>query len=94
MYLKKGTTNVYLTAADGQAIAQRTVVLGAMSVLQRQDAWATIQVKRNQVLAGKPIADPFVYTTPKVRFAGPLFPTLDQDALIPLATIDPPTGIP
>jgi hypothetical protein len=94
VYLRKGTANQYLSASDGQAIAERAVVLGGMDVLQRQDAWATIQVKRNEVLAGKAIADPFVYATPKVKFAEPLFPTISRTQTIALATLGSTDGKP
>jgi LysM repeat protein len=94
VYLKNGTTNEYLSAAGGQALPDRTVVLRKMDVLQRQDAWSTVRVKRNEVLAGKAIAEPFVYTTPKVQFASPLFPTLTQECPIDLSIIGSPDGQP
>ncbi|HKP77071.1 MAG TPA: hypothetical protein VJT67_16185, partial [Longimicrobiaceae bacterium] len=94
VYLKQGTTDQYLTAAAGQAMPERIVVLQQMDVLQRQDAWSSVQVKRNEVLAGKEVAEPFVYTTPLVKFADPLFPTLDQECPILLPLIGSDNGNP
>jgi len=78
----------YLSAADGQKIAERSVVLPAMDILQRQDAWATVFLKRNELLVkDRPSAEPFVYRTPDVQFANPLHPTLDWTDPINIAAI-------
>ncbi|MCU9952106.1 LysM peptidoglycan-binding domain-containing protein [Burkholderia sp. BKH01] len=88
-----GPDGAYLTAANGQTIPDRTVRLPALDILQRQDAWSTVRVERNRELVpGKPSADAFVYTTPEVRFANPLFPTNDADAEVDVSKV--PTGKP
>ncbi|MDQ7981740.1 Ig-like domain-containing protein [Paraburkholderia sp. SARCC-3016] len=88
-----GPDGSYLTAADGQTIPGRTVRLPALDILQRQDAWSTVWVERNRELVpGKPSADPLVYRTPDVRFASPLYPTNDADAVVDISTI--PSGKP
>jgi LysM repeat protein len=91
VYQKKGAgPAAYLSAADGQTIADRTVVLPAMDILQRQDAWTALQITRNEELVpGKPSAPAFVYTTPLVQFANPLHPTIDRDDAICIADITP-----
>ena len=71
-------TDVYLTEADSQKIPGRTMVLPDLDVFQRQDAWAGARITRNEeIIPGLEIAEPFVYTTPESRFAGPMLPTLD-----------------
>jgi LysM repeat protein len=88
VYKKKGTNDEYLSAADGQAISDRRVVLPEMDILQRQDAWSTVSIKRNEELVpDKPSAEPFVYTTPEVRFANPCLPTIDTGQEIDIAKI-------
>jgi LysM repeat protein len=88
-----GPDGAYLTAADGQAIAERTVRLPALDILERQDAWSTVWVERNRELVpGRPSADAFVYTTPEVRFANPLYPTNDAAAEVDVSKV--PTGKP
>ncbi|CAJ3254289.1 LysM domain-containing protein [Burkholderia pseudomallei] len=88
-----GPEGSYLSAANGQNIPGRTVRLPALDILQRQDAWSTVWVERNRELVpGKPSADAFVYTTPEVRFASPLYPTNDANAIIDVAAI--PSGTP
>ena len=84
-------TGEYLTQADGQTIAARTMVLPGLDVLERQDAWAGIHVTRNQqILPDRPpMAEPFVYTTPVVRFADPLLPSVDSAAAIDIALVGP-----
>ncbi len=78
-----------LSASAGQAIQDRMVRLPNMDVLQRQDAWSTVYLKRNQeLIPGKPTAEPFVYTTSKVQFKNPLLPTLDVDQVIPIANLN------
>jgi hypothetical protein len=54
----------YLSQAEGQQIADRTLRLPEFDVLQRQDAWAKVWLTRNERIGeGSPIAAPFVYTT-------------------------------
>jgi hypothetical protein len=81
-------TDTHLSAADGQKIGARSVALPGMDILQRQDAWATVYAKRNELLVpGRPTAEPFVYRTPDVQFANPLHPTLDWTNGINIAEI-------
>ena len=81
--------SAHLSQVDGQKIPDRTLVLPGLDVLQRQDAWASVLVTRNeQIIAGGPtLAAPFVYTTPETRFAEPLTPTIDADAVINIANV-------
>jgi hypothetical protein len=79
----------YLTQAEGQQIPERTLVLPSLDVLQRQDAWATVWVTRNERILedGPELADPFVYTTSEVKFSEPLLPSLESEHLIDIAAI-------
>jgi hypothetical protein len=88
IYEIKATPGQYLSAADGQAIAQRDVVLSQMDILQRQDAWSTIYLKRNEELVpGRPSAEPFIYRTPDVQFVNPLHPTIDTEDKVDMSLI-------
>jgi LysM repeat protein len=89
VYKKKGTDDEYLSAADGQATPDRRVVLPEMDILQRQDAWSTVSIKRNLV-PDKPLAKHFVYTTPNMQFANPHQPTIDTSHEIDIATLGSP----
>lgn len=84
---KNRTTGQYLTSEEGRTIAGRTFVLPDLDVLERQSAQSFIYLTRNRVLAGRPIADVFVYTTPEVSFPDPLLPTLTVDQSVDIATI-------
>ncbi|NER45737.1 MAG: peptidoglycan-binding protein [Symploca sp. SIO1A3] len=72
----------YLSFADAQSIASRTVGMDNLDVLAYQNAWASIFVQRNLILF--PIADrenistnnEFLFQTPVVRFADPIVPRL------------------
>jgi LysM repeat protein len=87
------TANEYLLYADGESTPGRQVVLPAMDILQRQDAWSTTFIKRNEeLIPGKLSAAPFVYQTADVQFANSLHPTIDSDRLIDIASI--PSGSP
>ena len=77
----------YLPAETARTIPGRIFALPDMDVLERQDAQTSIFLTRNKELAGKEVADVFVYTTPLVSFPDPLHPTLDRDEPIDLATI-------
>ncbi|MGZ3521614.1 MAG: hypothetical protein ACXVAG_11580 [Vulcanimicrobiaceae bacterium] len=77
VYRKDGTTDEYLPASIGQATPNRSIQLRGLDILQRQDAWTTIYVERNEELVpGKPSAKPFIYQTGNVEFANPYPPTL------------------
>ncbi|MCP3140384.1 Ig-like domain-containing protein [Pyxidicoccus xibeiensis] len=92
-----GPDGSYLTAKEGQTIADRQVVLPELDLLERQDAWATVYLDRNRELVeGRPSAEPFVYTTPEVRFSSPLYPTNDALAVVNVAELgsgNPPKPI-
>jgi hypothetical protein len=88
IYELAATPGQYLSAADGQAIAQRDVVLTQMDILQRQDAWSTLYLKRNEELVpGRPSAEPFIYRTPDIQFVNPLHPTIDTDDTVDMSLI-------
>ena len=86
----------YLLASQAAKIAERTFVLPSLDILEHQNAEISVYLTRNEKLAGRKIADVFVYTTPTVSFADPLLPTLTNDQPIDLATInaiDPNTPV-
>jgi hypothetical protein len=88
VYLKRGTLSDYLSAAAGQEIPDRSLVLSDLDVFQRQNAWSAVSVKRNEELVpGKPSADVFVYRTADVQFANPYPVSLTSDREIDIATI-------
>ena len=92
IYLSK-TDGSRLTQERAQTIADRQVVLVGLNILRRQDAWAGVQIARNEELvSGKPSAEPFIYKTPDVRFSNPCPPTIDQDLEVDIAKL-PPSGI-
>ncbi len=91
---KNKTTGKYLTSDEGRTISARTFILPDMDVLERQSAQTSIYLTRNRILAGKPIADIFVYTTPEVSFPDSLLPTLTVDKRVDLATIFGVDGAP
>jgi len=71
-----------------QRIPERHIVLPDMDILQRQDAWSTVFLKRNEELvSGKPSAEPFIYQSPNVQFANALYPLIDSDVSASLAEI-------
>ncbi len=79
------TTGRYLNDTDGQRIPERNVVLQDMDILQRQDAWSTVLIKRNEELVPtRRSAEPFIYQTPNVQFANALHPVIDSDIPISL----------
>ena len=87
IYKNRGTGR-YLSDKDGQTVPDRQVVLPDLDILQRQDAWSTIFVKRNErLIETRRSAEPFVYQTPKIQFANALHPVIDSVAPIPIADI-------
>lgn len=83
-----GGVERHLRVLDGRAIPDRTVVVPGLNVLGRQDAWSASWIVRNaELIAGRPTADPFVYTTSEIRFASVLHPTLDHGEPIDVARI-------
>lgn len=94
-WYKSKVDGLPLSAADGQKAGLRQVLLTQMDILQRQDAYSTVYLKRNQDLVpGKKTAEAFVYTTPNVQFANPLFPLIDTDRIINIAKIGSPNNEP
>ncbi|WP_157043214.1 hypothetical protein [Rhodopseudomonas palustris] len=83
-----------LSNALGQAIGDRTVLLAEMQVLQRQDAWSCVLLKRNEFLGGRAIADAFVYTTPEVKFAAPYHPVVGSSQPVQVAELGSLDGNP
>lgn len=77
-----------LSAAVGQGIGPRTVVLPNMNILQRQDAETTVELKRNvDLVPGRVTAPDFVYTTGEVGFANPLYPLIQYDQEIEIQSV-------
>jgi LysM repeat protein len=91
-YVYTNVSGGYLTATEARSIADRTFVLPNLDVLAHQNAEADIYLTRNEKLAGREIAPPFVYRTPTVSFSDPLLPTLTHPAQINLATINAVDG--
>ncbi|BAI76249.1 hypothetical protein AZL_d04230 (plasmid) [Azospirillum sp. B510] len=88
VYRRRDGDDVYLSAGDGQSIADRTIELPGMNILQRQDAQTSVLLTRNEELvAGRPSAAGFVYTTPDVTFANPVLPSVSWDQAIDVAAI-------
>lgn len=82
------STGAYLAASEGKGIAARMVVLPDLDILERQDANAQVFLRRNEELVpGKPTAEPFVYQTPTVSLSAPLRPTVDSDQPVNMAVI-------
>ncbi|SFD59816.1 LysM domain-containing protein [Chitinophaga sp. CF118] len=89
-YMKDGAV---LSAAAGQVIPDRTVIIPAMNILARQDAATTAFIRRNaELVPGKPSSEPFIYTTGMVEFSNPYHPTTDCDTPIDISTINAPSG--
>ena len=69
LYTKDGS---YLPAETAATIPQRELILQDLEILERQDAQTEIYLTQNEeLIPGKMIAGPFVYTTPTVSFPGP-----------------------
>ncbi|MFI6599275.1 LysM peptidoglycan-binding domain-containing protein [Nonomuraea sp. NPDC050536] len=84
-------TKQYLSQVDGQKVPGRTVVVPDLDILERQDAWSSVWITRNErILPDRPpSAEPFVYTTPDISFTDPLLPTIDSATLVDIAQIGP-----
>lgn len=77
-----------LSAAVGQGIGPRTVLLPKMNILQRQDAETTVELKRNvDLVPGRTTAPDFIYTTGDVGFANPLYPLIQYDQELPMQSV-------
>ncbi|WJV68871.1 hypothetical protein PCO86_11085 [Pectobacteriaceae bacterium CE70] len=82
-----------LTGKVAQSLAERTVELPGMQILERQDAISTVHLTRNEDIDGK-INEPFVFTTPDVSFGNPLHPTIRSNQPVNIATLGVPDGKP
>lgn len=86
-YYQQG--NTILPPAKGQTTPDRTVVLPAMNILNRQDADTTVELQRNKdIVAGKETSEPFVYTTGQVGFANPYHPAVDTSEPMDISLIN------
>ena len=84
----KDSTGAIVTAAEGQQKPRRTLVLGGLNILQRQDAETVVELKRNvEPIKGRPSAEDFVYTTGPVSFSDKAHPTINQSELIDISTL-------
>lgn len=87
VYERNDAPGTYLTAAEGQLIPDRIVVLPDLDLFQRQNAQATAKIERNaELVPGRRSAPPFIYTTSDVTFANPLQPTVDSTKTYDLAS--------
>lgn len=66
----------------GLMIADREIDTDGLNVLQYQNARASIYLTRNEILAGKAVNTPFVYTTPSISFSNNLVPLLSSSTEI------------
>lgn len=82
-----------LTATEGQAIAEREVVLPKMNILARQDVNTTVELQRNvNLVPGKTTNDPFKYTTGEVGFANPYHPYTVYNEAVDISMLNNPSG--
>ena len=89
-FASKDGKKSYLTAAEGRRIPERILTLPALDILARQDAWASAQLFRNDRTLDpnrRATNADFIYETPKVRFANPLYPTLEVSESIDISAI-------
>ena len=86
----------YLSAAVGQTIANRTIELDGLDILQRQDAQPSVYIERNKTLMpdARECLNDFVYTTPTITPTSPLYPTIDSADAILIAAIGEPAPPP
>ncbi len=87
-WFKHRETGQPLKAEAGQKIVDRIVVLPGMDIFQRQNAKSSVQLKRNEeLIPGRPSAEPFVYATGDVEFANPYPPTIDVREVVEISEI-------
>lgn len=81
----------YLAFNDRSSVAHRRVILRDLDILDIQNAWAGVLIKRNEDLVQTPdgtyrTTNPrFIYQTPLVRFYNKLLPLLECHETIDLA---------
>ncbi|MGW8444249.1 hypothetical protein ACWGXJ_25390 [Paenibacillus sp. S33] len=74
-----------LSGEAGLNIAKRTVTIPGLHVLKHQNARASVYIIRNEELVpGKPTAEPFIYRTDRNKFEKVLLPYLRRDIPIPM----------
>ena len=72
-----GDDDSYLSYIDALAVPDRDVTIGALDLFGLQNAWGAIQVVRNKFLVpGVATTDWFRFSTPQIKFAGPIVPLL------------------
>jgi LysM repeat protein len=83
----------YLSFDEGKDIKERTICFIGLSVLQIQNGWAGMYVKRNADLSDGqkqlPTAPEFIYTTPVRRFSNPVTPSKKISKEIPIPALLP-----
>jgi large repetitive protein len=60
----------------------RTLVFDAYDVLREENAWSSVQLRRNFKLANQLTRLPFVYSTPRVRASEPVVALLSTDTAV------------
>lgn len=92
-YKMEDGKKVYLSFKEGILIKERSVCFKELSVLQVQNGWAGMYVKRNADLSGaqKPLntAPEFIYSTPVRRFSNPVTPSRKVNTELPLPALAP-----
>ncbi len=87
-YYKDGKPTEFLTIAQAMNIANRQIGLDSLNVLEYQNAWAGISITRNEnLIAGNPTNEAFIYVTPTVKFANKLVPLLKNGSNIQVASL-------
>ncbi len=70
------------------SLPDRNLIVDNLDILETQNAWATVQLRRNQVLVPGQATNPaFVFRTPSVRFANRLTPFLTNDEPFDIADL-------
>jgi LysM repeat protein len=82
------SSGAIITAAEGQQKPRRTLVLGGLNILQRQDAETVVELKRNvEPIKRRPSANDFVYTTGPVSFSDKVHPTISHGEALDISTL-------
>jgi len=95
-YKMDGTVKKYLLYNDRNTVPLRNLTIEALSILERQNAWAGAQLVRNADLIEKPNGqfkttnENFIYKTPLVKFYNELVPLLVCNESIYIAQIQNP----
>lgn len=95
-YKTDGKVKQYLLYNDRSTVPLRNLTIEALSILERQNAWAGAQLVRNADLIEKPDGqfkttnENFIYKTPLVKFYNELVPLLVCNESIYIAKIQNP----